>query len=308
MMEAAVARLETWSRTVFGLDQDQPGRTGMTTLALGLLGLVVLGALARSAWTRSSGASQSLDGSAGVSQQNTAKRTPIKPIAQGSVSSEVAGLVPSNEAASDFLRNVRAGAIHIVSVQSGARQLGQASVAMKALVNEPGPVSNDTAIRVAAVMQDLVLKAWQEYEPDTSSLPQTLGARVVELLTVSPTMDVLLDAHIMPPSMSQPAYTLVVARGEVRCITEGFVGSPLLGPADPNQKYTMQRLRLLSSNVLDVTSSSTSRELRLEYCIMATQAKRSTDILTGTHASLRELCGIQHAITASTWQDFLLSS
>jgi len=72
---------------------------------------------------------------------------------------------------------------------------------------------------------------------------------VVQMLTVTPSMNCLFNANIMPPAMFQPTYTLLVCSdGTVRCSTHGYVGSPVMGPPDPSKKYTKTCMRLITDD------------------------------------------------------------
>lgn len=292
----------TWTSVVSSLTGDETSTTAKwTTLALGLLGLVVIGTLAQRAWTQAAIAG----GEGGNPKTGTAKASRSKPVAQGKIDCKISDRERVIEATSDFLRNVRANAITIVSPKGSPQPLGDYFEELKALGDrsKSEAVSREFAVQVTLAVQNALLKAWKEGGDTASSLPGALGAQVIELLTVSPTMDALLDAGIMPPSMNQPAYTLVVTGSEVRCITEGFVGMPVMGPADPNLKYTSQRMRLLSGNIMDVATSASPSTMRLEYCIMPTSAQRISQVTSSTHTALHETC--QMNSSSANWQDFL---
>uniref|UniRef100_A0A7S3PLX6 Uncharacterized protein n=1 Tax=Aplanochytrium stocchinoi TaxID=215587 RepID=A0A7S3PLX6_9STRA len=188
---------------------------------------------------------------------------------KGSVKIEVTGKVDSGlmEAKRDFLRSVEAV---YVATENSYTSFQDEIKAIEIEKQSSFIEANDDTNSILEKLQVLI-----KQKTETKTNIQELSNRVLDHIRVAPGISVLLDAKVFPPSMYQPRYTLVLAREAVHVITDGFTGQPSFGPPDPNKKYTSNRIRYITDNLVNLKTSSDS--VNVNYNIKATTITNIND-------------------------------
>jgi len=204
------------------------------------------------------------------------------------------------EAASDLVRNC--DAVYVDSGDgAGPRPLRDVVPELSGLQGSGEAVTEDTAQALASALQ----RGLEGARPAGSgALPRGLAWLVIDALSVTHSMDCLLDAQVLPPAMYQPAYTVVLAGDSVRCLTDGFVGSPVLGPPHPSAKYTATRMRLLTGDLFQAAVEQADA-VPVDYCLGPTAARTAAAVRADTRPALRRLAA--SAASDLAWRELLLA-
>lgn len=209
-----------------------------------------------------------------------------------------------NEKASDLLRNCLSGTILVEAPGRAARPLGEVCPALSEIRARGAAMSGAVRSEVEAALCAALAREWSG-----EALPAGLAALAMDLLAVAPQVDCLLAAKVMPPAMQQPSYTLVLAPAarQVRCLTDGFVGVPVLGPADPALKYTATRMRSLSGDLVRAALER-APAVDVAYCLRATRAVAGADLRRASRAALDSALAASRAEAADArFADLLMS-
>jgi hypothetical protein len=167
-----------------------------------------------------------------------------------------------------------------------------------------------------------------EYNGATDAVSVLLTATVLRQLTVGPAMKLLLE-HQLPPAMHQPHFTIAIvsdtsttpsnngrsaytAPTSVRVITDGFVGLPVSGPADPSKKCTPYRVRIITSNLVQPAQpqhADTAGAVpgidavpnSIRFAATSTAAISVLDLLSGDEHST----ALRQAVSSGEWGAYL---
>ncbi len=210
-----------------------------------------------------------------------------------------------NEKASDLLRNSHSGTILVASAPGRvARPLGEVCPALAEIRARGSTLSAAVRAEVEAALGTALAREWSG-----EALPDGVAALAIDLLAVSPQIDCLLAAEVMPPAMQQPSYTLVLAPAarQVRCLADGFVGAPVLGPADPALKYTATHMRTLSGDLVRAALER-APAVNVAYCLHATRAVAAAELREAGRAALNSALAATRADAADArFADLLMS-
>lgn len=203
------------------------------------------------------------------------------------------------ECTSDLLRNREA--IYVVRNKSGKRE--KLTDLCTELDSLESPVSDKV---VSAVHAALCTTLEEIVEKDTVGLVPQITSIIIQLLTVTPSMDCILDAKLMPPAMYQPCYSVIISKRSVRCVSDGFVGPNVKGPAHPDKKYTDLCMRLVSD---DLVRAATSKSVEIKYCVKETQAQSAFGLVEQSKNFLTHVFEKSHDDSESDelWNSYLIS-
>jgi len=233
----------------------------LAALGLFVAGLVVLGVVARKRLRRSWGETALVEG-----------KVECEVVAEFSSSSSWTSAV---EPCSDFLRNLAACAV--VSEESGLQDLVAAFPGLKKF-KAGQPVNENTVKELQETLQQELKETWQTNDESSPKLMQRLATMLLQLCTVTPSVQALVESEMAPYSMYQPTFTLLLMSNNVKLVTEGFVGGPVRGPSDPNKKYTSQKMRLLTEDLVVATSKEDIRGIKVDFFIARTSATSTAEL------------------------------
>jgi len=201
----------------------------------------------------------------------------------------------SIEPVSDLLRNL--GAVRVAVTGKPVKLLQELMPKASAIKSSGVAVSEEVVAQVLEEMDDVV-------SHEMIGAHKGIAAIVVDLLTVTPSMDCLLDAKMSPPAMFQPLHTLIITKSQVRCMTDGFVGGPTKGPPNPNLKFTDTRMRILSGDAARAAVES-SQDLDLQYVIQATKHTLTSQVADATQSLLTSVAASNNSETQ--WKELLVA-
>mmetsp|Transcript_3311 Transcript_3311/g.4787 ORF Transcript_3311/g.4787 Transcript_3311/m.4787 type:complete len:278 (+) Transcript_3311:370-1203(+) len=205
------------------------------------------------------------------------------------------------ESTSDFLRNI--SSIYVAS-RNGLDKLEDLLPEVKGVKGD-GAVSEATVEKLVRLMHEFITEQVKTVSDGNLKLSDGVAALAIEMLTVTPSMDCLLHAKVMPPSMYQPTYTLLISSNNVHCVTDGFIGFPVLGPADPNKKYTQKRMRLLTADLVEVAVEGSS-SIKVDYFMCSTSAENMRSLVNRGVPLIKSICANDRSGSTS-WKEYLLS-
>lgn len=126
---------------------------------------------------------------------------------------------------------------------------------------------------------------------------EALIQRIIANLTVTPGMQCLLD-NGLSPAIFQNKYIVVIASGQIRVITYGFVGEPVTGDR-PDRKATPYCLIIISGDLTQIAPDA---------CLSGMYAVRSTlhvDIDAVIAEDFADRQHLQACIQSGDWPGFL---